>query len=409
MFLSPLRRGGVFGLLLVYSVIGRAVPGGAELDRNLISMYEKGEGEVWLQGDYVNGALAEQFGYEGTSSGISYSQALTVGGKYALSDRFTLRLGHGRNEDEAWRSTEPKTLRNRYQSSELSLQHLLYSGQQFDVAWHFGGRAHQTLGQGLIKNMQFSSGGSEYLVETGGEVVNLTKITGGVTNWTQSLQQSGDNIVSTGTLVAVPITVPLITLGLETLDTGYLVQATPKDAGVGMGLDFSYYPSEELRFSLGGEVRELEVTTNYKVNPSLLKILDNQLAGNLLGITSKSVIENQTPQSNPWDETHLLLTAGADWVAYEDLSFAAQYTYYHISRDGYQSLPAFNTVAEQTTNHQLDGWIFVKPAKEFTVYLHGRAYSNFLLGDRPLLYNARVNHRFTDPFGYLSAGIVWEF
>jgi len=200
---------------------------------------------------------------------------------------------------------------------------------------------------------------------------------------------------------------------LDSIDTNYLVNAEPEDESWSIGLTGAWYPDRDYRVTVGADYRRVHIKPNYLINPDILQLLDlyNDLGIDNRGQDALSAIERQLPQEDGWDENHLLISAGADWSHYEDLTLAAQYTYYNITRDGYQSekgkvVPG---IQDQTTNHQLDGWLYIKPNKQLTLYLHGRAYSNFLLGDRPLLYNARVNHKFDDPYGVISAGVVWEF
>jgi len=390
---------------MLFSVGGYAVEGGAELDRKLISMFTQGEGELWGDLSYVDDSF-DIFGYGSGSSGINYSAGATLGGKYALSDRYNIRAQYSLYQDEAWRSTEPKILKSEYEGVEAVLQDIFWVDNHFDLAWNLGYRSHGT-DQGIIRKYQFQN----YLVES--EVEEGITVTNTATGQTSTVQNiGGGNVSVTGDIVNVP-SISLATFGLDSLDSSYLINATPKDEGVGIGLNGAWYPDPDYRITLGSELRYVQLEPNYGVNPDLLQLLEmyDSLGLTYLGDVDSSVIHAQLPQEEGWDETHLLFSVGMDWSYYEDLSVAAQYTYYGISRSGYQSTKGKvePTVADQTTNHQLDGWLFIKPEKDITLYLHGRAYSNFLLGDRPLLYNARVNHKFTDPYGFVSVGAVWEF
>jgi len=397
-------------LLPLISVEAFAVQGGPELDRHLVSMYGEGEGEIWGQFDYVDDSF-DIFGYGGTSSGINYSTGAMVGGKVALTDHLNVRAHYSRFEDEAWRLTEPKILKSDYQEIETQLQNVIYVGRDFDLALNIGFRSHSSQ-DGVINKFQFQ----DYLVESGGEAITVTD--GSTGGWTQTIQNlGGGQVFVDGTLIQ-NTTIPLTLLGfdatVDSLDTSYLINATPTDEGVELGLSGAWYPASDYRLTLGGGVRQLEVEPNYRVNPDLMQLLemyDTNASLQQLGNIDSSVIRAQLPQESGWDETHVVLSAGVDWDAYEDLSFAAEYTFYNISRSGYQSTQGKVApgVEDQTTNHQLDGWLFIKPETDITLYIHGRAYSNFLLGDRPLLYNARVNHKFTDPYGFVSVGAVWEF
>jgi len=679
-------------LALLFSSEVVAVKGGPELDRNLVSMYGEGEGEIWGQVDYVDDSFINVFGYESKSSGLNYSQAGVVGGKYGITERFNLRAQYGQYRDEVWRTTEPKITRSQYKAVEAVLQDIFYVGSEFDLSWSVGYREHSAR-DGEIRKFQFSgylieadqtaltvSGlavvnpshltltqlnsdhtlipqgddqlliddeyqlsqtiGEQFAVNFKGvdalvssnraegyldlsakdaairftpdnDLIELTSVAGQPLGQSRIIESQGadtlliDNSYSVsqlgddgifyvnlgGTNAAVskidadslqiqsgdvdvevtPIATNLLSFSLSnpfnadaklnvevapsptgsrdivdipnnaananyfipfagaqhiflqkeqdgavkvyssnnaeigdgddtditdifssllrvaggnlgdlsvlidvypelseiessvgilntpeiasrvtdlnqvisalksidaeigmlntakiasrvtefnqllsTIDTRYIVRAEPADRSWQLGLNGAWYASKEIRFTIGAEVRQVYIEPNYRVNPGILKLLDlyqNMGLGTELAKTAKSAITDQLPQESGWDESHLLLSAGIDWDAYEDLSFAAQYTYYTISRSGYHSTQGKVSlgVEDQTSNHQLDGWIFVKPTTDLTFYLHGRAYSNFLLGDRPLLYNARVNHKFTDPYGFVSVGAVWEF
>ena len=274
-------------------------------------------------------------------------------------------------------------------------------------------------------------------------------------NLTNTSSNSLSSIDLSSTIFPAPLTTKSPLSNPETPYT-YLTHAAAYDRGISGGLITSFYPNEQLRFSFGATFRSIEVSPSFSIHPDLKRNteeialaaeqiasfitsdstdnLGNQNINYLANLSSESTdtltnlatllnqgaadarnylteLDRQTPQANPWDENHLLLSAGTDWWPYDDLGYAFEYTYYTIRRSNYQSEQGkINlSVPDQTTNHQLDGWIFLKPTPDLTLYLHGRAYSNFLLGDRPLLYNARVNHRFDDPYGYLSAGVAWQF
>jgi len=200
---------------------------------------------------------------------------------------------------------------------------------------------------------------------------------------------------------------------LSTIDTNYIVKADPQDETWQLGLTGAWYPYRDYRITMGSEFRTVHIEPNYRINAGIVDLLEiyKDIGFDDRATLALAEIDDQLPQQSGWDETHVVLSAGVDWDAYEDLSFAAEYTFYNISRSGYQSTQGKVApgVEDQTTNHQLDGWLFIKPETDITLYIHGRAYSNFLLGDRPLLYNARVNHKFTDPYGFVSVGAVWEF
>jgi len=111
-----------------------------------------------------------------------------------------------------------------------------------------------------------------------------------------------------------------------------------------------------------------------------------------------------TPQTSPWNETHILLQAGLDWQFSHAFSLAADYAHTNISRSGYQPVSG---KPDYTSQDQLDGYLFWEFAKGWKIYGHGRLYRHFILGDVPMTYNQRSNHLFKNPFGMISAGISW--
>jgi len=148
-----------------------------------------------------------------------------------------------------------------------------------------------------------------------------------------------------------------------------------------------------LRMDFGIEARRTTVRAN--LNSSLLS--DPIIGPALL---------NQAPQATPWHENHLLLQWGMSWSPLRSLSLAADYTFHAISRNGYVRKAG---KTDYNSNHQLDGYIFWHVSKTFTVYGHGRASQRFILGDMPLVYNTRTNHRFKNPFGFVSIGTSMQF
>jgi hypothetical protein len=491
-----------FLLLLLFSTVVSAAPQPPELDRTLVSLLAEGEGELWLQGDYVDDSL-NPTGYGSTTSGLDFSKTLSIGGRYGVSDSLSLKLSYGQHDDQAWRLGEPKVTRSQYDARQFSLQQLLISDAYFDISANLGWRSHQadTLFQDAysLSNTALSNTTTAYAqnnqlridrrtidqisVDYGLHQMSLDTATTDITiqyreegdgffveEYNSLLRFGTDALLDTDFTNGLAITSSIdlssntfpqplaskLPLSDPSTPYTYLTQATAYDRGISGGLMTSFYPDERLRFSLGATYRAIEVSPAFSIHPDLkanteeiantaeqianfitsdaTDNLGNRNVNYLANLSGESTdtltnlatllnqgaadarnylteLDRQTPQANPWDENHLLLSAGVDWWPYDDLGYAFEYTYYTITRSGYQSEQGKISlnVADQTTNHQLDGWLFVKPTPDLTLYLHGRAYSNFLLGDRPLLYNARVNHRFEDPYGYLSAGLVWQF
>jgi len=112
------------------------------------------------------------------------------------------------------------------------------------------------------------------------------------------------------------------------------------------------------------------------------------------------------PQSSPWNETHALFQIALDWQLFRSLSMSLDYTHYQISRSGYIPRPG---KTDYTNQDQLDAYLSWQINKYWSIYGHGRLYRHFVLGDVPMAYNQRVNHRFKDPFGFVSLGMNWSY
>jgi len=112
------------------------------------------------------------------------------------------------------------------------------------------------------------------------------------------------------------------------------------------------------------------------------------------------------PQKTPWNETQLLFQMALDWRILESLSLSLDYTRYQISRSHYQprtGKPDYNT------QDQIDAYMSWSMNKNWAIFGHGRLNSHFLLGDVPMAYNQRVNHKFKHPFALLSMGLNWSY
>lgn len=151
-----------------------------------------------------------------------------------------------------------------------------------------------------------------------------------------------------------------------------------------------YEPWSWLHLGLGAEYRRVNVRATALVNHPW----------------AESLIRDELPQLSPWKERHVLLQLNLGWQPWDFLEFAADLTHYSIRRSGYEPNPA---KLDYTSALQLDGYLFWHVARAISLYGHGRANSRFVLGDLPLAYNRRVNHRFANPFGMLSIGAVVRF
>ncbi|PIS19624.1 MAG: hypothetical protein COY36_02395 [Zetaproteobacteria bacterium CG_4_10_14_0_2_um_filter_55_20] len=172
-----------------------------------------------------------------------------------------------------------------------------------------------------------------------------------------------------------------------------LVSATASDQAWLGALRGTAYLSRNWLLSAGMEARYLTVKAHTWSDEPLIE----------------SRLRLEAPQLTPWKETHLLADVGLDWLPFKAVTLAAHYTYYQIRRNGYIAGPTGPTDVEYTSNHQLDGYLFWHATRNFTLYGHGRASRRFVLGDLPLAYNRRSNHKFTQPFGYLSFGAAYTF
>jgi len=148
-----------------------------------------------------------------------------------------------------------------------------------------------------------------------------------------------------------------------------------------------------LRLDVGIELRRNVVRAN---------LTSVNLADPVIG----PALLNEAPQNAPWKEQQAMLQMGMTWAPVRWLGLSADYTYYRIRRSGY--IPKAGKL-DYNTNHQVDAYIFWHVNEKFSIYGHGRATNRFILGEMPLAYNTRVNHRFKDMFGYLSAGASWRF
>jgi len=119
----------------------------------------------------------------------------------------------------------------------------------------------------------------------------------------------------------------------------------------------------------------------------------------------QSLLTPTAPQSTPWDETHALFQIALDWQPLKPLSLSLDYTHYQISRSNYTPRSG---KTDYTAQDQLDAYLSWHIDDHWSIYGHGRVYSHFVLGDVPMSYNQRVNHRFKDPFGFISVGLNWS-
>ncbi len=169
-----------------------------------------------------------------------------------------------------------------------------------------------------------------------------------------------------------------------------LVSLAAKDHAWTGAVRSSYQLSNNFSLYLSGELKRYTVSANMSsVSPIIM-----------------SLLASQAPQSTPWNEYHTSLALGADWHPIKPLLLSMDYTAIQINRQGY--IPRAGKV-DYNTAQWLDGYLAWDFGEGISAYGHGRIMDHFLLGDMPLLYNTRTNHRFNTMFGYLSAGVAYQF
>ncbi len=172
-----------------------------------------------------------------------------------------------------------------------------------------------------------------------------------------------------------------------------VVSITGKDSAWIGALRGALYLDDSWRVTLGLEARRVSVEA--KLDSSLI---NDPVVGPSL--------QSERPQTTPWREHHFLLQLGIDWRVFRFLGLAAHYTHYEVRRSGY--IPKAGKT-DYNNNDQLDGYLFWHMTDHISVYGHGRLSRRFVLGDLPLSYNTRTNHRFKDPFGFVSFGAAYTF
>lgn len=180
---------------------------------------------------------------------------------------------------------------------------------------------------------------------------------------------------------------------LETLSGAPIVTLHAEDDAWLAGVRANYRWRPNLQFNAGLEYRAVEVQVQFQSPASTDPIIG-------------PLIDEQAPQTTPWNEQHLILNVGLDWQINARFSNAWELRYYSVDRSDYQPK------ADKTDfddNIQLDGYLFWHIHDQVSVFGHGRASKHYVLGDRPYLYNTRSNHLFKNPYGTLAIGVVYSF
>lgn len=149
---------------------------------------------------------------------------------------------------------------------------------------------------------------------------------------------------------------------------------------------------DDWRIGAGLEWRR--VTAEVKVDSTLW---DDSLAG--------SSLQAEAAKYGQWTEDDFLLDVYIDWRLSERIGLAFHGTFYDIRRKDYIARP--NT-PDYTRNFQLDGYLFGNVSEHFDCFFHGRASSNYVLGDVPFQYNYGDQHFYKYPYGYVSFGVAYH-
>jgi len=169
-----------------------------------------------------------------------------------------------------------------------------------------------------------------------------------------------------------------------------LFTVSAKDSAWMGALRTSYIVNDRWRVHLGAELRRYDISIK----------MDSDAP------TIRALLASEAPQLTPWVEYHAFMQLGVDWRPFKSVTMSVDYAHINIQRQGYiarVSKPDVNAV------NRIDAYLFWDLFSKVTLYGHGRITDKFLLGDMPLLYNTRSNHKFNNAFGYVSAGLSWNF
>lgn len=169
-----------------------------------------------------------------------------------------------------------------------------------------------------------------------------------------------------------------------------LVTVSARDKGWFGAIRGRWQVNPDWRVHFGAELRRYAISTNMN-SPSA---------------TVLRLLKSRIPQATPWHEYHAWLQGGVDWNLSQHWMLAVDYAHLHVSRKGYLARAG---KPDLTGADRLDGYLVWRWKKGWSFHLHGRAQTHFLLGDLPLLYNTGSNHKYKKAFGFLSAGIGWDF
>ncbi|RMH52614.1 MAG: hypothetical protein D6682_01570 [Zetaproteobacteria bacterium] len=338
------------------------------MQRPMVAMARSGDLAAWLQYDEFSPQF-DLFDFRantGTTSTIDLHTTWFGGLAWGVSKRLRLSYQYSTSRQESSRQVEPRALHTRYTGHELRAQYTLWQRYPLMATIEAGYRAH-------------TSGTEAFHAYFVGTTTQLSYVS------INNLRYDG----KTGNISTTDGS-PLATF--QTKDRAWLVAGR-----------LLYEPADNLNIAFGLELRRLTVEASFLVpalnTPGVLALVQ--------GFSKFQSFQQDIPQSTPWHETHILLQAALNWQPWDRLTLGADLTHYQIQRSGY--IPSPKRPVQYNTADQLDGYIFWRAFKHLTLYGHGRASTRYLLGDLPLAYNSRSNHRFGNPYGFLSAGGVLSF
>ncbi len=338
------------------------------LQRPMASMAKQGEFAAWLQYDEFSPQL-DFFNFRaktGTTSTIDSHTTWFGGMAIGVTKRLRLNYQYAISNQHGSRKVEPISLNTRYTGHELRVQYTLLDSYPLMVTLGAGYRMHRS---GTEQFQRYFVGTSNQITYAYINNIFYNGRTGNV--------ESNDGS-------------PLATFA--TKDRAWLIEGR-----------LLYEPTNALNLALGLEMRRVTVQASFLIpalqDPGVLALAQ--------GFSKFQSLLQDIPQSTPWHETHILLQASLNWQPWERVTLGADLTHYQIRRSGY--IPSPKRPTQYNSAEQLDGYIFWQAFKHLTLYGHGRASTRYLLGDLPLAYNSRSNHRFGNPYGFLSAGGVVSF
>ena len=150
------------------------------------------------------------------------------------------------------------------------------------------------------------------------------------------------------------------------------------------------WSSDAWTLHYGFEYRDVEVMASMTSESSLVT----------------QALASQAPQSTPWKEKHYIHQLSIDYTPVDYLTLALDYQNYNIKRIGY--IPRAKKI-DYNRNETVDVYLTWNMTEQFQPYFHAYLSKRSSLGEAPLSYNQRTNHKFKYPFGYVSLGMQLTF